>query len=104
LPHSLSNTGLLFKGVMGGSSASDPEGWLIDPDKHWSLRFHRDQKSWSMDPFVFMDKGRAMKDGSPALLKSRRHLHKRDAVEIWRKLRADGWSRVKPQWGLGLDP
>jgi len=25
-------------------------------------------------------------------------------VEIWRKLRADGWSRVKPQWGLGLDP
>ncbi|MFL0741556.1 MAG: DUF1651 domain-containing protein, partial [Prochlorococcus sp.] len=35
---------------------------------------------------------------------SRQHLHKRDAVEIWRKLRADGWSRVKPQWGLGLDP
>ena len=89
---------------MSGSSACEPEGWLIDPNKHWSLRFHRDQKSWSSNLFVFMDKGRAMPDGSPALLKSRRHLPKRDAVEIWNKLRADGWHRVEPQWGIGLDP
>ena len=61
---------------MGGSSACEPEGWLIDPNKHWSLRFHRDQKSWRNDLFVFLDKGRAMPDGSPALLKSRRHLPK----------------------------
>ncbi|MFL0730565.1 MAG: DUF1651 domain-containing protein [Prochlorococcus sp.] len=82
---------------MGRRSAGEPKGWLIDPNKHWSLRFHRDQKSCLSSAYVFMDKGRAMADGSPALLKSRRHLHKCDAVEIWKKLRADGWERVKPQ-------
>ena len=43
-------------------------------------------------------------DGSAALLKSRRHVAKSDAVETWKKLRAEGWNRVEPQWGLGLDP
>ena len=89
---------------MGSSSANDPEGWLMAPDRKWSMRFHRDQKSWVRFPFVFMDKGRAMPDGSAALLKSRRHVPKSDAVETWKKLRAEGWNRVEPQWGLGLDP
>ena len=38
-------------------------------------------------------------DGSAALLKSRRHLPKSDAVETWKKLRAKGWNRVELQWG-----
>ena len=89
---------------MSRNSANDPEGWLMDPNKHWSMRFHRDQKSWARYPFIFLDKGRAMPDGSPALLKSRSHLPKCDAVELWEKLRADGWSKVEPQWGEDLDP
>ena len=44
-------------------------GWLRNPQDGWTYRFQRDEKSWLQDPFVFVDKGRAMPDGSPALLK-----------------------------------
>ena len=47
------------------------EGWLRNPKDGWTYRFQRDEKSWLQDPFVFVDKGRAMPDGSPALLKTR---------------------------------
>ena len=61
------------------------KGWgVLDCDQHWAYRFHRDEKSWSRDPMVFVDMGRAMPDGSPALLKSRRHLHKDQAEEFWK--------------------
>ena len=46
------------------------EGWLRNPKDGWTYRFQRDEKSWLQDPFVFVDKGRAMPDGSPALLKT----------------------------------
>ena len=83
---------------------TNPEGWLMAPDKQWTMRFHRDQKSWNRFPFFFMDKGRAMPDGSPALLKSRRYLAKYDALELWIHLQENGWSTVDPQWGADLDP
>ena len=50
------------------------EGWLRNPEDGWTYRFQRDERSWSLDPRVFVDKGRAMTDGSPALLKTRNHL------------------------------
>ena len=89
---------------MAGIGSKAPEGWIQDPFSRWSLRFHPDQKSWHGNSFVFMDKGRAMPDGSPALLKSRSYLSKTDATEIWKKLILDGWRRVQPQWGLNVDP
>ena len=89
---------------MSKSPANYPEGWLMDPNKYWSIRFHKDKKSWARFPFVFMDKGRAMSDGSPALLKSRKHLPKCDAAELCKQLKADGWNTVEPQWGSELEP
>ncbi len=68
------------------------------------MRFHRDHKSWTKYPYMFLDKGMAMKDGSPALLKSRSHLPKRDAIAIWKELKAEGWKNVQPQWGIDLEP
>ena len=51
------------------------EGWLMATDaERWTYRFHRDDKSWTRDPKVFVDVGRPMPDGSPALLKTRQHL------------------------------
>ena len=50
------------------------DGWLRNPQDGWTYRFQRDEKSWSLDPRVFVDQGRAMPDGSPALLKTRKHL------------------------------
>ena len=85
---------------MTSSNWREPEGWLQDPDHYWLLRFHRDPKSWTRFPFMFMDKGRSMKDGSPPLLKSRKHIPKCDAVEIWKKLLKKGWIKVDPQWGV----
>ena len=52
------------------------EGWLLDQDRFWEMRFHRDEKSWVRDPKVFVDLGREMARGEAPLLKSRRHLRR----------------------------
>ena len=46
------------------------ECWLRSPNDGCTYRFQRDEKSWLKDPFVFVDKGRAMPDDYPALLKT----------------------------------
>ncbi len=89
---------------MGAISANGPEGWIRDPEGKWSMRFHRDPKSWERYPFVFMDKGKVMNDGSPALLKSRLHLPKSDALMVWETLKLKGWECVEPQWGPDSEP
>ena len=80
------------------------EGWLLDRDRCWAYRFHRDEKSWLRDPMVFVDMGRAMPDGSPALLKTRRHLHRDQAEKFWKELVRTGWSRSEPLWGAAAEP
>ena len=44
----------------------------------WICRFHRDEKAWIRDPGAFVDHGREMPNGEPALLKRREYL-RRDA-------------------------
>ena len=39
------------------------EGWLIDRDRMWVCRFHRDGKAWLQDPMVFVGIGRRMPGG-----------------------------------------
>ena len=36
----------------------------------------------------------------PALLKRRDYLHIIDATKEWQKLKGEGWTPVKPQWGI----
>ncbi len=74
------------------------EGWLVDPGTNWVWRFHRDDKAWVRDPKVFMDRGMAMPDGQPPLLKERRHVPQEDAETIWRNLKSMGWKRSEPLW------
>ena len=45
---------------------------------------------------VFVDMGRAMPDGSPALLKTRRHLHRDQAEKFWKELVRTGVDQVSP--------
>ena len=80
------------------------DGWLIDSDSCWVARFHRDEHSWARDPRVFVDYGRGMPDGQPALLKNRRHLHQSDAVALWKALRSSGWTATEPVWGIEVEP
>ncbi len=75
------------------------DGWLQDPENFWIVRFHRDMSSWSRYPFVFIDLGRIIDDQSPPLLKSRKYIDRRDAIELWKKLLDDGWNLVPPKWG-----
>ncbi len=75
------------------------EGWLTDRERFWVVRFHRDERSWQRDPRVFVDYGREMLAGEPALLKSRRHLRRSDAVALWKALRSSGWVQTSPGWG-----
>ena len=79
------------------------EGWLTDSNDHWSVRFHRDQKSWVKEPCVFVDHGRKMPNGEPALLKSRRHMRLEDATVLWQQLLSYGWQQGKPAWGEDAD-
>ena len=80
------------------------EGWLVDPGTNWVWRFHRDDKAWVRDPKVFMDRGMAMPDGEPPLLKERRHVPQEDAETIWRSLKSMGWKRSEPLWGASAEP
>jgi len=73
-------------------------GWIQDPVSKLIVKFHRDQDSWEKYPYVFVDQGSLMDDGSPALLKSRRHLAMREAIEVWNAFLHDGWRIVLPQW------
>ena len=75
------------------------EGWLIDGDRRWACRFHRDEGSWIRKPMVFVDQGRGMPEGQPALLKSRQHLRREIAEQHWRDLCRAGWSATAPVWG-----
>ena len=79
------------------------DGWLIDSENCWVARFHSDEKAWERDPKVFVDYGRGMPDGQPALLKSRRHLRKEDAIVPWKALRSSGWKATAPVWDAAAD-
>lgn len=81
-----------------------PEIWLTDPNRFWCLRFHEDPKSWLQDPHVFVDHGRGMPNGEPALLKSRRHLRRTDAQLLWKELVKTGWRQTAPAWGPDAEP
>ena len=80
------------------------DGWLRNPKDGWTYRFQRDEKSWSRDPFVFVDKGRAMPNRSPALLKTRQYLRRRTAEGMWKDLVRKGWKRVAAVWGPESEP
>ena len=75
------------------------DGWLWNPKDGWTYRFQRDEKSWLQDPFVLVDKGRAMPDGSPALLKTRQYLRRGAAEGMWRDLVRKGWEKIPAVWG-----
>ena len=80
------------------------DGWLSDPKTTWTYRFHRDEKAWVRDPHVFVDKGKGMPDGSPALLKTRQHLHRDQAEGMWKDLVRRGWKQVPAVWGPDAEP
>ena len=76
--------------------------WIKDPKTASTARFHWDPKSWSQDPWYFVDSGRPL-TGAPPLLKTRRHMRRDAARKLWRKLHEQGWLQVKPQWGADVD-
>ena len=80
------------------------EGWLIDRDHHWVCRFHRDERAWLRDPRIFVDHGRGMPNGEPALLKRREYLRRDEALKRWLVLLECGWSPIDPVWGSELEP
>ena len=74
------------------------DGWLQDSQRFWTVRFHRDPDSLIRDVRVFVDHGREMPDGEPALLKSRRQMRYDDAIALWKQLVRSGWTVVEPVW------
>ena len=79
------------------------QAWIQDPKTASTMRFQFDPKSWSAHPMYFVDLGRPL-PGEPPLLKTRSHLHLKQARELWRELQRQGWRRVAPQWGFEFDP
>ena len=80
------------------------EGWLIDRNRLWVCRFHRDERAWAREPKVFVDHGRGMPNGAPALLKRREHLRREEAVKLWSELVRKGWAPTEPVWGTEVEP
>ena len=65
-------------------------GFIQDPATKETKRFHRDEKSWTRDPKVFVDTGLPI-PGEPPLLKTRVHLRRDAAEQLWRELHRVGW-------------
>ena len=78
------------------------QAWIQDPKTTNTMRFHFDPKSWSAHPMYFVDSGRPL-PGAPPLLKTRSHMRRNDARELWLRLKAQGWKQVAPQWGADVD-
>ena len=78
------------------------QAWIQDPKTANTMRFHFDPKSWSAHPMYFADLGRPL-PGAPPLLKTRSHMRRNDARELWLRLKAQGWKQVDPQWGVDVD-
>ena len=66
------------------------EGFIQDPATKETKRFHRDEKSWTRDPKVFVDTGLPI-PGEPPLLKTRVHLRRDAAEQLWKELRRVAW-------------
>ena len=75
------------------------EGFIQDPATKETKRFHRDEKSWVRDPKVFVDTGIPI-PGEPPLLKTRLHLRRDAAEQLWKELHRVGWQ----QWSLAGVP
>ena len=73
------------------------DGWIRKIDGVWILRFRYDWKSWDQNPKVWIEKGRLQLNGIP-LLKNRKRMRRKFAVQLWRELLATGWRRINPQW------
>ena len=55
------------------------------------------------DPKGFVDTGLLM-PGDPPLLKTRMHLRKDAAEQLWKELRRVGKYQVDPCWGASAEP
>ena len=73
------------------------DGWVVDANQIWFLRFRYDWKSWDQNPMVLIEKGKLQPNGIP-LLKTRRKMRRSFAIRLWTDLLATGWRRVNPQW------
>ncbi|EDY38306.1 conserved hypothetical protein [Cyanobium sp. PCC 7001] len=76
--------------------AGNPGWWLIDPATGWALRF-RWLRTGNWHHHLEVIKGKAMGQ-EPALLAWRRELPAREARELWREHRRQGWQPGPPQW------
>ena len=64
----------------------------------------RNREKWKCDPRVFVDHGREMPNGQPALLKRREYLRRDAAEQRWKELLQLGWSAIDPAWGADAEP
>ena len=80
------------------------DGWLIDRGRRSVCWFHRDENAWICEPMLFVDLGRGMSFGQPAVLKSREQLRREVAEQRWRDLRRADWSPTAPVWGADAEP
>ncbi len=73
------------------------DGWIVDGNGEWILRFRYDWESWDQNPKILIDKG-MLQANAPPLLKSRTKMRRVAAIRLWRDLLSTGWRRIDPQW------
>ena len=72
------------------------ESWLEDPTGQWTIRFHRDPRSWTEYPWFFIDRGQPSAGENP-VMQPRKHFSHVDALRFWKELRKEGWEKVPPR-------
>ena len=65
---------------------------------------HRDEQSDANDPRIFVDYGRGIPNGQSALLKSRKHLLRKDEETQWNRLIEIALTQLSHIWGEVIEP
>ncbi len=78
------------------SVINDPEGWLTDPNKKWTMHFEKSLSPNSKESSeITLDMWRLMPNRAPSQFKSRRKLPFQEASKIWNELISLGWKKTK---------
>ena len=79
------------------------EGVIQNPATKETKRFHRDEKSWTLDPKVFVDTGEPV-PGEPPLLKKSVQLRSDASESYGSSYIVVGWEHSRPLLGSFCHP
>ena len=81
---------------------SEREGWIVDPQRAWAMRFFSDSHN-KFKPYVYVHrafcKNLFLHGLTPdAVIIESKNISRQEAIKLWAELIRKGWQQSKPLW------